>query len=234
MEAATHLDLERLDPGSSFSLDWRAELITGGSVYLFSSFSFCPFLTDKRSWLRVWRSRRIPLLLLPLLVWIKAHQDHESSPLRDSNLGFTELDLNLRSDQDYSVPGSDRVTSGPVWTGPGTGVIFDSVRSSWCWFGGGLLSSCRRPGLVRSRWSSGWTDQGGTGRWRSSTPWARSWAGLDHIMGGQGKTDEFTWTLHWAKVACMRGPCDPSGLTLATLYNPSRGLQGYSFEWGTG
>lgn len=102
-------------------------LITGGSVYLFSSFSFCPFLTDKRSWLRVWRSRRIPLLLLPLLVWIKAHQDHESSPLRDSNLGFTELDLNLRSDRDYSVPGSDRVTSGPVWTGPGTGVIFDSV-----------------------------------------------------------------------------------------------------------
>lgn len=48
--------------------------------------------------------------------------------------------------------------------------------------------------------------------------------------GGQGKTDEFIWTLHWAKVACMRGPCDPSGLTLATLYNPSRGLQTYSFE----
>lgn len=154
--------------------------------FLSQFFCFDPFLSDKRSWLRVWGNRRILLLLLLLLVWIKAHQDHESSPLCSSNLGFTELDLNLKSDLDYSpTSGSDRVASDPVWTGLDSDLGL-GPGPFWSWFREVLLSSCLHPGLVRSRWSSGWTGRGGTGRWRSSTPWAPSWAGLDHNPGERG------------------------------------------------
>lgn len=132
-------------------------------------------MSDKRSWLR------LPPPPLPL-VWIKAHQDHESSPLCFSNPGFTELDLNLRSDLDCSAaPGSDWVTCwsrSPVWSWTRCSWLFVFLKGEFC------CQPCRRPGPVLRRWSSGWTARGGTGRWRSSTPWAPSWAGLHHVTWG--------------------------------------------------